>query len=263
VAVAGLVSLSPVYAQVSAPELPRRTAEYVRGFVEGLSNVVAQEDIELRPPGGRALRVQIRSDLLLVRYPGSEQDWLIFRDVTHVRGKPVGERPQRLTQLFLEPFDDTLRRAREISLDSARYVPAVLNPLFAISFLQGALQPRFRFTIKDAGRQWPSDVKAMTFVETARPTLLRDARRGIARLGDAPTNGTAWIEQTTGRVLRTQMHVRAGGQTTTIETTFEQDTRLGIMAPAGMRTRNPDAVATYGNFRRFTVQTAIAAPTNE
>jgi len=41
----------------------------------------------------------------------------------------------------------------------------------------------------------------------------------------------------------------------TVRVRFKLDERLQIMVPATMRSENPDGVATYSNFRRFTVRT--------
>jgi hypothetical protein len=101
-------------------------------------------------------------------------------------------------------------------------------------------------------------VKAVSFVETARPTILRAGLQGER---DVPVRGTAWIEPETGRVLQTELHVPSGRSTTSIVTTFALDQRLQIMVPAQMRTQNPNGVATYSNFRRFSVRTETAVDT--
>jgi hypothetical protein len=128
----------------------------------------------------------------------------------------------------------------------------VLNPYFVVSFLQRTYQPRFRLGTRAAGSDWPPGVVALTFQETARPTLLRT---GAASEQDAPARGTAWIELETGRVLATELEVRSGRATTTVHTSFAIEERLGIMLPLRMRTKEPDGDAAYSNFRRFNVRT--------
>jgi VWFA-related protein len=232
------------------PELGRRTAAYAAGFVTGFSNIVAQEEFSLTRPARR-----VTSDFLLVQYPGSERDLLTYRDVTHLDGTPRADRQERLTTLFLQPVTGLLRqRAREIALDAEAYVPSMLNPLFVLAFLQAGYQSRFELTIQDAGPQWPSQVKAVTFVETARPTLLRAGPLGDQ---DVPARGTAWIEEATGRILETELQLGSGRSVTTITTRFRLDERLQIMVPEVMRTQNPAGIATYSGFRRFNVQTDI------
>jgi len=230
-----------------APDLPHLAATYVRGFIEQLSNVVAQEDFEFRKPAQT-----VRSELLLVRYPGSRRQFLAFRDVALVNGKPRPGRSERMSDLFEQGFEDAQERALQIAADSAPHVPTLLNPLYAIALLQTAYQTRFRFGEKNGGKEWPRTVKGLTFVETAKPTLLQS---GPFANQNVPTRGTAWIESATGRVLQTELEVRDGRTVTTLVTRFAPDKRLGVMVPVEMRTEKPDATARYSNFRRFDVKT--------
>src|SRR5262245_57919757 len=236
----------PAHAQKAA-DLQTRAANYVRAFVEQLSNVVAQEDFEFRKPAHT-----VRSELLLVHYPGSRRLFLTFRDVAMVNGQPRPGRKDRLSDLFEAGFEDANERALQIAADSDPHVPALLNPLYAIGLLQTSYQSRFRFEEKDAGKDWPRTVKGLTFVETARPTLLQS---GPFANQNVPTRGTAWIESATGRVLQTELEVRDGRSVTTLVTRFAPDKRLGVMVPVEMRTEKPDATARYTNFRRFEVKT--------
>ena len=229
-----------------SPELPVRTAAYVSQFVEGLANVVAQEDFDLKKP--------VRSDFLLVRYPGSDQELLAYRDVYQVDGDTLPGREDRLADLFVKPAGDIRERARQIVFDSEEHVPPMLNPLYALSFLQGHYQPRFRMTVTDAKAPWPAGVKVVSFVETVRPTLLR---WGVYGDFDLPTRGKAWIEESTGRVFQTELEIGTGRDRPIVTTTFKLDERLQVMVPAEMRTRNPGGVAVYSNFRRFDVSTSL------
>ena len=70
-----------------SPELQRRSAAYVGTVVAGLSNIVAREEFVLTGPDRR-----VTSDFLLVRYPGSIQDLLTFRDVAAVNGTALPDR---------------------------------------------------------------------------------------------------------------------------------------------------------------------------
>jgi hypothetical protein len=214
---------------------------------------VAQEEFTLSNPDRR-----ITSDFLLVRYPGSDRDLLTFRDVTHVNGKALAGREQQLVDLFIKPFDVIRDRVRQITSAAEEHVPSQLNPLFVLAFLQGDFQSRFELTVRDAGREWPPQVRAVTFVETARPTLLRTGQFGDI---DVPTRGTAWIEEATGRISQSELEIGSGRSATRLTTRFALDDRLQIMVPSQMRIENPSGVATYRNFRRFRVETdAAVAP---
>jgi hypothetical protein len=235
---------TPTESSSYSPELPVRTAAYVSQFVHGLANVVAQEDFDLKKP--------VRSDFLLVRYPGSDQDLLAYRDVYQVDGATLPGRGERLTDLFVKPIDGIRERARQIVSDGEEHVPPMLNPLYALSFLQGHYQTRFRMTVTDAKEPWPDGVKVVSFAEAVRPTLLR---WGVFGDFDLPSRGRAWIEEATGRVFQTELEIGTTRDRPTMITTFRLDERLQVMVPAEMRTRNPSGVAVYSNFRRFDVST--------
>src|SRR5688572_32109707 len=83
-------------------QLMRRVGTYVQSFVETFSNVVAEERYEQRLADRRR---QLTSDFLLVAYPGRSDRVVTFRDVREVDGQPVTAQPERITQLFLNPFD--------------------------------------------------------------------------------------------------------------------------------------------------------------
>jgi VWFA-related protein len=237
------------------PQLEQLTARYVAAVVNGLAKpgaIVAEEHFTLSRPDRR-----VTADLLLVGYPGAPRDLIPYRDVWQVDGKPIAGREQRLVDLFVNPTDTLRSQVRRIWLDSDAYVPSAFNPMFAVGFLQADFQPRFQFTVNDAGKDWPPEVKAVTFVETGRPTLLRLGTFGDI---DVPTRGTAWIEETTGRVLQTELEVGRGRSAPTMVTKFGVDDRLQVTVPVQMRTRNPDGIATYTNFRRFAVNTDTTVP---
>jgi hypothetical protein len=237
-----------------SPEMPRRTAAYVSTVVGTLANVVAQEDFVLSDPDRR-----VTSDFLLVRYPGSERDLLTYRDVMRVNGAELAGREERLTDLFLKPLSSIRERVARISLAAEDQVPPMLNPILVLAFLQADYQPRFAFNAVDAGAEWPPEVRAVSFVESARPTLLRQGPFGSI---DVPTRGTVWIEEATGRILQTELVLGGGRSAPRVTTRFRLDERLQIMVPEVMRTQNPSGVATYSNFRRFNVQsdTEVAPP---
>ncbi len=236
----------------ASPQLQQFTAAYVAEVVNGLANVVAQEEFTLSSPDRR-----VTADLLLVRYPGTRRDLIPYRDVSQLNGKPIEGREQRLVDLFVKPTDRLREQARQIMLSADAYVPSAFNPMFVLGFLQSDFQRRFELTVNDAGSEWPREVKAVTFVEVGRPTLLRTGQFGDI---DVPTRGTAWIEEATGRVLQTELEVGRGRGAPKMVTKFRLDDRLQVTVPVEMRTENPDGVAMYTNFRRFGVETDTVIP---
>ena len=102
-----VVASAPLRAQ-RADEVMHRVGDWVHDFVERFANVVAEEEYV---PAIRSLGPRLRSDYLLVRYPGSTGAWLTFRDVVAVDGNSLRNQPERLTKLFLEPFERPRRGA--------------------------------------------------------------------------------------------------------------------------------------------------------
>lgn len=273
-AVCVLLALVTVYPLTAEPErerseLVRLASLYVERFIDGFANVVAEERYTQESDWPKRRRA-LRSHLVVVRNPGGTQ-WYTFREVLEADGKPLEEaRGGRLVALFEDPPDDALRRAREITVASARYnvenIGTVNNPLLAMSFLQGEYRDRFRFTVGGRERKVGPTVRKVTFEETRIPTILtHEGNR------DLPAYGVMWVEEGTGRIVKTELrlgekpsvstgHVSSSlgwNPPTTIVTTFGFDKHLGIDVPVEMRDRYPfqrneiKGVATYGAFRRL------------
>lgn len=248
-------------AQTSRDAVLDRATAYVNRFIDAYTNVVAEETYVQETTSPRRKRT-LKSDYSLVRFPGAEM-WQGFRDVFEVDGKPVrvGDREERLARLFLEPPADAVRRVDEIEGASARYniadIGTLNNPLRVMAYMQPHYRNRFRFVFSGIEKDLGPNVRTVRFEEVGRPTLLR--RRSNT---DFPSYGLIWIDEPTGRIVKTEL--RPGRFTPAaiiITTTFRFDEQLGIDVPAEMRDLYPDrngevrGVATYGRFRRFNVQT--------
>jgi hypothetical protein len=256
-----------VEAQPSRPELVDRAGAYVNRFLTAFSNVVAEERYEQDATSARRRRT-LRSELVLVRYPGAGA-WHVFRDVLEVDGRAVA-REGRLAALFLGPADRALPRAQELAVAGMRHnikdIGTLNNPLLVLAFLQRDARERFRFTPTKPDAGLGPSIRTVEFEEVRVPTLLR-----LGGNLNMPARGQLWIDDTTGRVVRTELRV---GQRdlarssmtwrppSTITTTFGLDEALGIDVPLEMRDYYAlqDAeirgVATYSRFRRFPVQPA-------
>jgi len=247
-----------------------RASAYVQSFVREFSTVVAEEryvqdshpmgDVDLLS-GGRAQaasqRVELRSDYLFVNSETTSR-WLTFRDVYSVNGRPVRDREERLTRLFINAAPDAIDRAGEITREGYRYnvgspERTVANPLLALGFLQAEYRGRFEYRLAGIDTALGPDVWIIKFKERVRPTLLRsnDNRNVIAA-------GRFWIDGGSGRVLQTELETSSGDR---VMTTFTYDERLQMDVPAEMRdiawaNHIPvTGTATYTNFRRFGVLT--------
>jgi hypothetical protein len=249
-------------------DLVARATEYMLEFVAKFSGVVAEEDYQQRHLRERVNR-HLRSDFLIVQIPGG-MDWLSFRDVVEVDGKPVGDRDERLVRLFLQPPSESLvRRAQDIDRAGARYNlhgDLLNNPLTAIALVQDVYRPRLRWSLVRNDREVGPQVWSVRFEERQRPAILRGNGNR-----DLPLNGLMWIDAPTGRVLKTELRLDMGGRAvgaglvirnqSEIVTTFQFDERFGIAVPVEMReshifgSNEVDTVAKYGRFRRFGVTT--------
>ena len=244
-------------AQSSNDELVLRAARYTDDFVRRFVNVVADEHYiqEVGPPKRRR---EIKSEFLLVRPPGSS-DWFQFRDVIEVDGKPVRDREQRLTQLFLTPTADAVKRPAQVTEESARFniaqIGTLNKPLTVLSFLQATYRSRFRFLPGRIDSKVGPNARVVQFSEFGAPTLLHYGFEGI------PATGRMWIDERSGSVLRTELVFTVRNVKNEIMTSFAFDPELMVYEPAEMREQyagfegNFTGVATYGHFRRYQVQT--------
>jgi hypothetical protein len=240
---------------------------YVHRFIDAYTNVVAEETYVQETTSPRRTRT-LKSDYSLVRFPGAIM-WQGFRDVFEVDGRAVQDsgREARLAQLFVEVPENAMRRIDEIDRASVRYniadIGTLNNPLRVIAYLQEQYRSRFRFTFSGIEKDLGPTVRTVRFEEFQRPTLLRTG--GGA---DFTSHGLIWIDEPTGRIVKTELRPgRFQNPSTIITTTFRFDETLGIDVPGEMRDRYPDrtgevrGVATYGRFRRFNVRTDAAVDT--
>ena len=245
--------LIPSAATAQSPDidqLMRRVGTYVQSFVATFSNVVAEEQYEQRLAGRRR---QLTSDFLLVEYPGRPDRRLTFRDVREVDGQPVKDQPDRITQLFLNPFDSAITRAMEIQQEGLRHNLSggrLVNPLGILAVLQREYQNDFRFTRQGLDRTLGSGIRRIDLIRLRPPQTTQP-------------RGSVWVSEITGEIVRTQLRSGGAGSERTT-TTFAVDRELRIRVPVVMEDEigNFRGRATYSNFRRFNVRTesTIDAP---
>lgn len=244
----------------SRDDLVARMGAYITDLVGRLSSVVATEAYhqEVSPPTRRR---DLRSEFLLVPFPGASRLWVSFRDVLTVDGQSVhDDRAERLTALFEQPFDDAARRAREISGASEKYAIARVapfdDPFLALSLLQSAYQSRFRFGRLGLDPKTGPHIRILEFEEVQRPSVIRSGSN------DLPTNGHVWLDEESGRIVKTELRSGSGTFPLRVTTIFAFDDRLGCDVPVTMEGWFPGPVqnatirATYGQFRRFQVRTS-------
>ena len=275
--------------EASLADVLARAAEHVTEFRRQLSGIVAEESYEQRAatlsvsalnrfPEYREERLTLRSDFLLVQ-PEGEERYIEFRDVFEVNGRPVRDRQERLTRLFLDRSTRAALQIQSIIAESARYnigdVQRTLNtPTLAQLFLLPANQPQVKFsrvtddTSTTLARGWgqptgPAGLWVIAFEEIRTNTLIR-GRGGK----DMPSQGRFWIEPETGRALVTEIVVEDREVRATIDVRYDADPVIGSLVPVEMRERyqnlrngsRVDGTATYSRFRRFQVKVEETAP---
>jgi hypothetical protein len=246
-----------------------RMAIYVETFQRDFGSMVAEERYEQdmrRIPsaltsssrGGGPDRTVLVSDFLLVRVPG--EGWLPFRDVFERDGKKLGDRDERLAEIFLKGDRSAIDQATKIMAEGARYNIGNVNrninlPTLPITFLTPAHRTRFTFSL---GK--PDDgATVVEYTETARPTYVRTTGGR-----DLPVYGRYWVDEKTGTIRRTELHAVDTGVEAHITVTYQPDPGTGLWVPVRMdeRYRRPRdswevvGAATYSKFRRFQVSTS-------
>jgi VWFA-related protein len=245
-----------------------RLIDYVEAYERQYSGLVAEEEYNQSASRGT---VRMRSDFLLVK-PEQSAEWVSFRDVYEVDGVAVRDRDDRLRRLFLEPGALAEGQLMAIRTESARYnVGAVernINvPLFLLRFLAPEIRGRFKFKAGGLHQSGGIDVWRIEFTEIDRPTIITDLRGR-----DVPAKGWFLVDQLTGAIVESGLHIEENGSTGVITVSFRHDPELGMWVPARMsevyRTMVQRALsgpprmetvtegtATYRKFRRFQVKT--------
>jgi hypothetical protein len=234
--------------------LLKKVAASTQLFVDNLTNVVAEEQYTQRfrkiAPSRR-----LKSDFLLVRYPGEENIFLTFRDVLEVDGRPLQDQQARVLKLFTEPYQDAVRRAGEIQRAGANHsLPRgrLSDPLSLLAFLQEDYQKNFAFKLRGFERSLGADVRELELEQIIEPGTTQP-----------PMRGSVWVSFATGQIAKTEMRTGTGSSVRFTTTTFGVDPVLKVLVPVEMRDAVPVGAddeflgnAKYGNFRRFQVRAA-------
>ena len=260
-----------------------RAADYVARYQTQLRGLVLEEHYRQnvmstaagRPVGAGARSRQtregreLRSDLLLVKLT-NEDFWMQFRDVFEVDRKPVRDRDERLSRLFIEAKADARAQAESIQQESSRYnlgplMRTINVPIMALLFLERNIQPVVTFRqgkpgnvkrfegLADAGAIWMIEYK-----EEQKGTMVKGVNNR-----DIPSHGRIWLDIRTGRVLQTEQISEDTDLRAEIDVTYRSEPGLDLLVPGEMREvylirrsdMRIDGRATYGKFRQFTVST--------
>ena len=290
--IAGALLLAVVAARAAAedrPSLPvilQRVGDYVVKFQQQISGIVAEEHyVQNSDKSDRPFVThrELKSDLLLVKTEGETNGYVQFRDVYEVDGEPVRDRSDRLVKLFMNPSETGKKQAGQIMNESARYnignVERNINtPMLVLILFDPSYQPRFKYSVSTEHKGTPrglpksdafrlaSDAWEIDYDEIAAPTVIQSNKESP----NAFSHGRIWVDPETGRILITELVNEAKTIRTTIRVSYQSQPLDGVLLPVEMRETYVlkgrfytfDGEATYGNFRRFAVNTeeSIAPP---
>jgi hypothetical protein len=233
---------------------------YESKFIADFENVVAEEVYVQEMSTPRRKRT-IKSDYLFVRYP-DVAGLMALRDPFEVDGKPVRDAASadRMMKLFTSPVPNAILRARALAEEGARYnlldIGTLNNPVLTMVFLQRNYRARFRWNLAGIEKDLGPTVRTVRFEEFQVPSILK-----MGANQDMLSRGLIWVDEQTGRIVKTRLQAGPFRIPPEIVTTFRHDDDLGIDVPAEMKDWYPDrqgevrGSASYGRFRRFQVKT--------
>jgi len=251
---------APAIAQ-SAPDAIASVQAFAQKYQREAPSLVAREEYvqSLTTPRGGTEQVTT-AELVMVRLQGAA-GWVTFRDVLTVDKRTVGDREERLLKLLQSPEPDALTQARKIAQESARFnlgrITRTMNvPDIALEYLQPRQGAHIRFEALRNDTIEGRPVVVLRFWEASGPSIVRDLRGA-----DLRARGRVWAEPGSGAIVRTELLVEDRASRGSCMVEFGIDPRLGIRVPIKMTERYSmtgetiDAVATYSDFRRYTVST--------
>ena len=245
----------------SAPDAIPSVRAFAEQYLRDAPSLVAHEEYVQNATFARGAQHQVTTaDLVMVRLPGAA-GWISFRDVLTVDKRRLNDREERLLKLLQSPAPNALEQARQIAQESARYnlgrITRTMNvPDMALEFLLAKHAARIRLEPLRNETIGGRPAVVLRFTEMTGPSLIRNL---VGR--DLFARGRVWAEPGSGAIVRTELLIedRSSRGTSTVD--FGMEPRLGIRVPIKMTERYTttgetiDAVATYSDFRRFTIAT--------
>lgn len=265
-----------------------RAGDYVQAYERTLGMVIAREEYVQRVPSGGPTNIpsapgiagnfrtpyriadherRLHSDYMMIRLPDEDQ-WVGFRAVVEVDGRPVRDRLERLQDVLTGSVSETVELWRRLSAESARYNIGGVNrntnvPTFALLVVRPDHQDRFEFEHTGNDRIESLDVWVISYRERSSPTLIANLQQE-----DVFSHGRMWVDPSDGRVVRTE--VKTGDKTSALRSEvtvrYQPNVELDMWVPRDMKEHYQagdskiDADARYSDYQRFnvSVDTTIA-----
>ncbi len=251
-----------------------RLDKYLLDYEPQLSSLVAEERMSQRDaPTADIIRSgrnqgtigtenrSLISEVAFIGLPG-DAGWLGFRRVVKMNGKDVKDKGTPLAALLTDGGSDDFDQARLLLADSASAnlgSPRTTNlPNLPLEFLHPRNRHRLHQRIDGTEKIRGIAVSRVVFQEHSTPTIIQRPEGG-----DMQSHITAWIETTTGRLIRAQVLTRDARIgvlpfDNVILVDFRPDEKLGLLVPYEMketffagRFREGTSTARYTNYRQF------------
>jgi hypothetical protein len=253
-------------------ELLNRTGEQVRRFEQDFTLVISEENYRQHANGqviGLRQR-RTRAEMLFLWLP-EERVWLTVRNVLIADGHPVAGSEGRFDSALHATGADRLARLRQVINDNARFnVGRTYRnfnyPTLVLSFLDPAIQPRFKFSLAGRERIRGVDAWKINYEERGSPTVIQGDG------ADLTSRGAVWVVAQSGAVVRTQLAITMSPAAwATVEVDYQQNSKLAMWVPAAMHETYMDMLgtvvhervggeATYSAFRRFETSGRVVVP---
>jgi hypothetical protein len=250
-----------------------RLGNYLRDYESQLSSIVADERFDQRVVFTRAYtgglpktddeRKRLESEIGFIRLPGGV-DWLGFRDVRKINGKPLQASKRRVADVLASQAD-VMVQAKAVADASAEHnlgAPRTTNvPTAALDIIHPSRFAAHQFQLRGEETIRRTRTVVLEFTEKQRPTIVRDPGGQ-----DLISRGRVWIEPSSGAVWRIDWIYEVDERLaltqgpTKLSVDFAPNEQLGMMVPVQMREvfsafggldARGDGVAIYSNFRRF------------
>jgi hypothetical protein len=247
-----------------------RLDKYLLGYEPQLSTVVAEERLSQRDAPSREATVTaapdskfrtINSEVAFVGLPG-KAGWLGFRRVLKVNGREIKDAGTPLHVLLADGASDDYDQAQLLLADSASAnlgTPRTTNlPNLPLEFLHPRNRHRLHQRVDGVEKIRGSETTRLILDEHSTPTIIQRPEGG-----DMPSQVTAWVETSTGRLLRAEVRTRDARIgvlqfANVIWVDFRPDSKLGFLVPYEMkeeffagRFREGTGTARYTNYRQF------------
>jgi hypothetical protein len=263
-----LASIQSMPAQ-PAPALDRLVSlfdSYLINYERDLSAVIADERFVQEVVHNKLSKTTRRLDSEITFYwLQGEMDWLGFRSVLRVDGKPV-EKPgiafKKLVELVSTNATAEIRWMIEEASKHNLGNPRTINtPNLPLDLLHRRNRRRFQVsTDSEVERINGRMTTVLRFDEFRSPTIVN-----FGELGDLQSHVRAWVDVDSGALWRAEVRLKpqvATSMQPLIRVEFRRDKALGILVPVVLNEEfiapgQGKGRATYSNFRRFETSARI------